>query len=242
MRVSSSISFKSQRISTWQVDIFTAHLQSPLRQMHDHMKFQLQVAQSMPKYFRNTEQSCKFRQWELNTYLICGPVAAIVGQFNDMWQYINKHCLLPGLYTLLLSTCVHNMHVSPHRYTLPWTVLCIMCLVCVCLNRWVHTYCWTARQTSPAYIHSIKPSLAVKLGFLTIKYSSNLKVMGLYTMLVSRKYVFAVRCLQMHWFKSTTSCRCISCFFSNNLTNVILSPKTKFCDILCSSLLILLLF
>ena len=35
--------------------------------------------------------------------------------------------------------------------------------------------------------------------FLTIKYSSILEVMGLYTMSVSRKNVFAVRCLQMHW-------------------------------------------
>ena len=40
--------------------------------------------------------------------------------------------------------------------------------------------------------------------------------------------VFAVRCLQMHWFKSTTSYHCISCFFQNNLTNFIIYPKTRF--------------
>ena len=53
--------------------------------------------------------------------------------------------------------------------------------------------------------------------------------MGLYTMSVSRKYVFAVLCLQMHYFKSTTSNRCIICSFPNNLTNVIIYPKTRFC-------------
>ena len=41
------------------------------------------------------------------------------------------------------------------------------------------------------------------------------KVMGLYTMSLSRKYAFAVRCLQMHRFKSATYYRRISC----NLTN-----------------------
>ena len=40
-----------------------------------------------------------------------------------------------------------------------------------------------------------------------------------------RQYVFAVRCFQMHCFKSTTSYRCISC----SLTNVIIYPKTRFC-------------
>ena len=43
--------------------------------------------------------------------MLWGPVAATVGLFNYMRQYINKHRLLPVLYTL--STCVHNMHVSP---------------------------------------------------------------------------------------------------------------------------------
>jgi hypothetical protein len=52
---------------------------------------------------------------------------------------------------------------------------------------------------------------------LTIKYSSILKVMGMYTMSVSRKYLLAVWCLQMHWFKSATYYRCISCSFPNNL-------------------------
>ena len=37
MRVPSSISSKSQRIWTWRVDILTSPLQSPLRQMHDHI-------------------------------------------------------------------------------------------------------------------------------------------------------------------------------------------------------------
>ena len=99
----------------------------------------------------------------------------------------------------------------------------------------------------PAFIHSFKHLLPVKLClcFLTIK--SILKVMGLYTMSVLRKYVFAVLCLQMHCFKSTTSYRCISCSFPNNLTNVINYPKTRFCfgrlgySLLCSSLLLLLL-
>ena len=40
--------------------------------------------------------------------------------------------------------------------------------------------------------------------------------------------MFAVRCLQMHWFKSTTSDRFISSSFPNNLTNVIIYPKTRF--------------
>jgi hypothetical protein len=99
------------------------------------------------------------------------------------------------------------------------------------------------------HIHSFKHSLSAKLFFLTIKYSSILKVMGLYTIYVSRKYVFAVWCLQMHCFKSTTSYRCIRCSFPNNLTNVIINPKTRFCfgrlgfSLLCSSLLwVLLLF
>ena len=106
-------------------------------------------------------------------------------------------------------------------------MLCVMCLVCVCLNRCVHTYCCTAR--THAFIHSFKHSLAVKLCFLEIKCSSILKVMGLYTMSVSRKYEFAVRCLQMYCFKSTTSYHCISFSFPNNLTNVIIYPKTRFC-------------
>ena len=50
-----------------------------------------------------------------------------------------EHCFLSVLYALSLSTCVPNMHVSPRQYTLPWTVLCVTCLVCVCLNRWTHT-------------------------------------------------------------------------------------------------------
>ena len=48
-------------------------------------------------------------------------------------------------------------------------------------------------------------------------------------MSVSRKYVFAVWCLQMHCFKSTTSYRYISFSFPNNLTNVIIYLKTRFC-------------
>ena len=103
-----------------------------------------------------------------------------------------------------------------------WIVLCVTCLVCACLNRWMHT-------RAPAFIHLFKHSLAVKQCTLTIKYSSILKVMGLYTMSVSRKYVLAVLCLQMHYFKSTTSNRCIICSFPNNLTNVIIYPKTRFC-------------
>ena len=53
--------------------------------------------------------------------------------------------------------------------------------------------------------------------------------MGLYTMSVSRKYVFAVLCLRMHCFKSTAYYCCITCSFPNNLTNVIIYPKTRFC-------------
>jgi hypothetical protein len=45
--------------------------------------------------------------------MICGPVAATVGLFNDKWQYINTHRFLPVLYTLPLSTCVSYMHVPP---------------------------------------------------------------------------------------------------------------------------------
>ena len=47
------------------------------------------------------------------THMICGPVAATVGLFNGMRQYINTHRFLPVLYTLSLLTCFPNMHVSP---------------------------------------------------------------------------------------------------------------------------------
>ena len=50
-----------------------------------------------------------------------------------------KHSFLSLLYALSLLNCVPNMHVSPRLYTLQWTVLCVTCLVCVCLNRWTHT-------------------------------------------------------------------------------------------------------
>ena len=62
--------------------------------------------------------------------------------------------------------------------------------------------------------------------------------MGLYTMSVSGKYVFAYgvcRCIDLN----TTYYRCISCSFQNNLTNVIIYPK-PFCfgrlgySLLCS--------
>ena len=60
-----------------------------------------------------SESSCKFWLRELKQYMICGPVAATVGVFNEMLQYINKHSFLPVLFTLSLSTFVCNMHVSP---------------------------------------------------------------------------------------------------------------------------------
>ena len=42
-----------------------------------------------------------------------------------------KHRFLSVLYTLSLSTCVPNMHVSPVN---------IYChAICVCLNRWTNT-------------------------------------------------------------------------------------------------------
>ena len=44
--------------------------------------------------------------------MICGPVVATVGLFNDMRQYINQQSFLPVLYTLSLSTFVDNIHVS----------------------------------------------------------------------------------------------------------------------------------
>ena len=91
----------------------------------------------------------------------------------------------------------------------------------------VHTYSWTGH--APAFNHSFTHSLVVKLCFVTIKYSLIVKVMGLYTMSVSRKNVCAVRCLQMHCFESTTSYLCISCSFPNHLTNVIIYPKTRIC-------------
>ena len=62
-------------------------------------------------------------------------------------------------------------------------------------------------------------SLLGHIYFLVTMFSHDqilLKVMGLYTMSVSRKrYVFAVLCLQMYWYK--TYYRCISCSFPNNL-------------------------
>ena len=101
----------------------TACLQSPMRQMHDHVNFKLQISQFIDKLyglihtcnivffynFRNRQKSssCKFRQRKLNTHKKCGPVAATLGLFNDMRQYINKHCFLQVLYTFPLSTsCV----------------------------------------------------------------------------------------------------------------------------------------
>ena len=104
---------------------------------------------------------------------------------------------------------------------------------------------------SMRYVFSLRvfkqmASPAVKLCFLMI--SSSLKVMGLYTMSMSRKYVFDVRCLQMHSFKTTTSYLCISCSFPNNWTNITTYPKMRFgCgrlgySLLCSTLFLLLLF
>ena len=50
MRVPSPIPFKShERILIGRVVILTAHLQSPMRQMHDHMNFKLQMVQFMAK-------------------------------------------------------------------------------------------------------------------------------------------------------------------------------------------------
>ena len=76
-----------------------------------------------------------------------------------------------------------------------------------CIKRYMFSLCLRqmgahTHAPSPAFIHYLKHSLVVKLCFLTIKYSSILKVMGLYTMSLSRTSVFAVRCLRMHWFPS----------------------------------------
>ena len=76
-----------------------------------------------------------------------------------MIYVIHKHSFLSVLYALSLSTCVPNMHVSPRLYTLSWTVLCVTCLVCMCLNRWTQTRapafinCFTHTHTR-ARIHS----------------------------------------------------------------------------------------
>ena len=51
--------------------------------------------------------------------------------------------------------------------------------------------------------------------------------MGLNTMSVSRKYGFALQCLQMHCFKSKTSYRCIS-VLPQIIVTVIIYPKTRF--------------
>ena len=63
-----------------------------------------------------------------------------VGLFNDTRQYINKHCLLPVLYTLSLWTCVHNMHIRPLIYIPCNTMDCIMRYVFSLrvFNRWAH--------------------------------------------------------------------------------------------------------
>ena len=80
MRVPSPIPFKShERIWIWRVYILTARLQSPMRQMHDHMNFKPEMAQFIAKSyclihtwntvffhnFRNTESSNKFQQRNL---------------------------------------------------------------------------------------------------------------------------------------------------------------------------------
>ena len=78
-----------------------------------------------------------------------------------MQQYINKHSLLPVLYTLSLSTCVHNMHVSPPiiYITMEW-IMRYMFSLRLFRQMGAHTH---VRQASPTFIYSFKPSLAVKL-------------------------------------------------------------------------------
>ena len=126
----------------------------------------------------------------------CG---ATVGLFIDMRQYSNKHRLSPVLYALSLSTCVHNMPpvICPPVNIHPWrTVLCVTCLVCVFKQMGARTH---AHQASPAFIHSFKHSLAVKLCFLTISFI-NPKSNGLvHDVCVKNICVCcSLRCLQMH--------------------------------------------
>ena len=107
---------------------------------------------------------------------------------------------------------------------------CIMCYVfSLRVFKHIGAHIQLNCTRTSAFIRSFKHSLVVKLCLLTIKYSLIiLKVMGLYTISVSIKYVFAVQCLQMHCFKSTTSYRCISCSLPHHLTNVIIYSKTRF--------------
>ena len=111
-------------------------------------------------------------------------MAATVGLFNDMRQY--QYCV-HYRYRLVFIICMCPP-VNIHRHRLYYVFS-----LRVFKQMGAHTH---VHQASPAFIHYFKHSLAVKLYLLTIKYSSILKVMGLYTMFVSR--TFAVRCLQMH--------------------------------------------
>jgi hypothetical protein len=95
MRVPAPIPFKShEHIWIWRVDILTARLQSPMRQMH--MNFKLQMAQFMAKQyglihtwnkvffqnFRNTESSNTFRQRKCIWSNIWYAVTVVL--FNDI--------------------------------------------------------------------------------------------------------------------------------------------------------------
>ena len=72
-------------------------------------------------------------------------MAATVGLFNDMRQYINKHCLLPVLYTLSLSTCVHNTVCVP-----PLIYIAMDCIMRCVFSLRVLDGC----AHTPAFIHS----------------------------------------------------------------------------------------
>ena len=65
-----------------------------------------------------------------------------------------KHCFLSVLYALSLSTCVPNMHVSPRSFTLPWTVLCVTCLLCVFKQMDAHMHSLFTHTHTRARIHS----------------------------------------------------------------------------------------
>ena len=50
-----------------------------------------------------------------------------------------KHSLIPASYTFRYRL-VFIICMFPHLYTSPWTVLCVTCFVCMCLDRWVRAH------------------------------------------------------------------------------------------------------
>ena len=159
--------------------------------------------------------------------MICGrgPVAATLGLFNDAAIHLYYQYCIHYRCRLVFIICMCRP-VNIHRHGLYYA---LRVQLCVFRQMGMHTY---AHQASPAFIHSFKNSLAVKQCFLTIKYSSILKVMGLYTMSGSRTYVFAV---------AYGVCRCIDLKVGYNLPISFNQPFTLKQDFVLEAWIILCL-